>query len=144
MKNQYCNVYFYSNGIYGLINDSLYSAKTYTYKNSYNYKFKVGDNILVHINDKDVAIAKVIEVFDEKSYHKFSDCSKGILKTVMGVVDVKEVYEHHKKQRRLAELNDQIEELYKKVSKIQLLETMCEGNEELTKMLKEYKELTKG
>lgn len=143
MKNQYCNVYFYANGIYGLINDSLYSGKVYTYKNSYNYKFKVGDNILVHVNDKDVAVAKVVEVFDEKTYHKFSDCSKGILKTVMGVVDVKEVCEYHKKQRRLAELNDQIEELYKKVSKIQLLETMCQGNEELTKMLNEYKELTK-
>ena len=54
------------------------------------------------------------------------------------------IQEHHKKQRRIAELNDQIEELYKKVSKIQLLETMCQGNEELTKMLNEYKELTKG
>ena len=143
MKNQYCNVHFYSNGIYGIIEDSLYSAKTYTYKNSYGYKFNVGDDILVHINDKDVAVAKVVQVFDEKNYHKFSDCSKGILKTVIGLVNAKMIQEHHRKQKRIAELNDQIEELYKKVSKIQLLETMCQGNEELTNMLNEYKELTK-
>jgi primosomal protein N' len=141
---KYCNIYFYSNGIYGLIEDSIYSAKKYTYRNSYDYKLKVGDRVIVHINDKDVAIGVVINVFSDKDYSKFSDCNKSILKHIIGIANVDKIIDYHKKQRRLAEIDDQIEKMYKKVSKIQILETMCKDDKDMQNLLKEYKELTKG
>lgn len=143
MKCQYCNVYFYSNGIYGIIDDSMYLAKVYTYRNSYNYNLKINDNVIVHVNDKDVAIGKVVEIFNDKDYHSHSDCNKSMLKHVIGLANVDRIQEYHRKQKRLTELNDQIEEMYKKISKLQILESMCKDNEELQDILKEYKELTK-
>lgn len=143
MKKQFCNVQFYVNGIYGIIEDSLYLSKKYTYYNNYNYKLKVGDNVIAHVNDKDVAIGKVIEIFNAKDYHKFSECNQNTLKDIIGVANVSNIQENAKRERRLAEVEDQIEEMYKKISKLQILESMCKDNEELQDILKEYKELTK-
>lgn len=143
MKKQFCNVQFYVNGIYGIIEDSLYLNKKYTYYNNYNYKLKVGDNVIAHVNDKDVAIGKVIEIFNAKDYHKFSECNRNTLKDIIGVANVSNIQENAKRERRLAEVEDQIEEMYKKISKLQILESMCKDNEELQDILKEYKELTK-
>lgn len=143
MKKQYCNVQFYSNGIYGIIEDSVYLGKKYTYYNNYNYKLKVGDNIIAHVNERDVAIGKIIEVFNEKDYHKYSDCNKNMLKDIIGIANVNNIQEDRRKQRRLAEIDDQIEERYKKVSKIQILESMCKDDKDMQDLLKEYKELTK-
>ena len=143
MKKQFCNVQFYVNGIYGIIEDSLYLNKKYTYYYNYNYKLKVGDNVIAHVNDKDVAIGKVIEIFNAKDYHKFSECNRNTLKDIIGVANVSNIQENAKRERRLAEVEDQIEEMYKKISKLQILESMCKDNEELQDILKEYKELTK-
>lgn len=144
MKKQFCNVQFYVNGIYGIIEDSLYLNKKYTYYNNYNYKLKVGDNVIAHVNDKDVAIGKVIEIFDAKDYHKFSECNQNTLKDIIGVANVSNIQENAKRERRLAEVEDQIEEMYKKISKIQILESMCKDDKDMQDLLKEYKELTKG
>lgn len=143
MKKQFCNVQFYANGIYGIIEDSLYLSKKYTYYNNYNYKLKVGDNVIAHVNDKDVAIGKVIEIFNAKDYHKFSECNRNILKDIIGVANVSNIQDNAKRERRLAEVEDQIEEMYKKISKIQILESMCKDNKDMQDLLKEYKELTK-
>ena len=143
MKKQFCNVQFYSNGIYGIIEDSLYLGKKYTYYNNYNYKLKVGDNVIAHVNDKDVAIGKVIEIFNEKDYHKFSEYNRNTLKDIIGVANVSNIQENAKRERRLAEVEDQIEEMYKKISKIQILESMCKNDKDMQDLLKEYKELTK-
>ena len=143
MKKQFCNVQFYANGIYGIIEDSLYLNKKYTYYNNYNYKLKVGDNVIAHVNDKDVAIGKVIEIFNEKDYHKFSEYNQNTLKDIIGVANVSNIQENAKRERRLAEVEDQIEEMYKKISKIQILESMCKDDKDMQDLLKEYKELTK-
>lgn len=143
MKKQFCNVQFYSNGIYGIIEDSLYLCKKYTYYNKYNYKLKVGDNVIAHVNNKDIAIGKVFEIFNEKDYYKYSDCDQNMLKDIIGIANVTNIQENNRKERRLAELEDQIEEMYKKASKMQILESMCKDDKDMQNILKEYKELTK-
>lgn len=143
MKKQFCNIQFYSNGVYGIIDDTLYLSKKYTYYNTHNYNIKVGDNVIAHVNDKDVAIGKIVEVFNEKDYHKYSDCNQTMLKDIIGIANVTNIQENRRKQRRLAEIDDQIEEIYKKKSKLQILESMCKDDEDMQALLKEYKELTK-
>lgn len=143
MKKQFCNVQFYTNGIYGIIEDAVYLGKKYTYFNNYNYKLKVGDNVIAHVNDKDVAIGKVIEIFSAKDYHKFSECNQNMLKDIIGLANVSNIQENAKRERRIAELDDQIEEMYKKISKLQILESMCKDDKDMQNLLKEYKELTK-
>jgi hypothetical protein len=143
MKNQYCNVQFYSKGIYGIIEDSIYLGKKYTYYNRYNYKLKVGDNVIAHVNHEDVAIGKVVEIFNAKDYNTYSDCKQTMLKDIIGIANVSNIQENNKKERRLAELEDQIEEMYKKISKLQILESMSKDNKDMQDLLKEYKELTK-
>lgn len=143
MKKQFCNIQFYSNGVYGIIDDCLHLGKKYTYYNTHNYNIKVGDNVIAHVNDRDVAIGKVIEVFNAKDYHKYSECNQNILKEIIGIANVSNIQEDARKDRRLIELDDQIEEMYKKISKNQILESMCKDDKDMQALLKEYKELTK-
>lgn len=140
---QYANVVFYGDNVDKIVEDKIYQkSNTYTYNNSNEYKIKKGDVVLVRVNMNGYSIAKIVDVFDENDYENKSNfADKESTKSIIGLIDVSNVQTKYKIERKLEEMDRLIEQKYKQMNKLMLLEQMAKSDESFNQLLSEYKEL---
>lgn len=114
-------------------------------KNSYDYiipeglSVGVGDYCLVGIrNSQRCEVVRIINIQDEDMY---SDISKDKLMPLICKVDFKYVMDYAVKAVRKEKLEKQIDNMYKKVSKLKILESMAKEDPSLAALIEEYKSL---
>lgn len=140
---QYANVVFYGDNVDKIVEDKIYQkSNTYTYNNANEYKIKKGDIVLVRVNMNGYSIAKIIDVFDESEYENKSGFADiGSTKSIIGLVDVGNIQTKYKIERKLEEMDRLIEQKYKQMNKLMLLEQVAKSDESFNQLLSEYKEL---
>lgn len=145
-KNKYYLVGYYNNITQAIYNNYNTGSTTegYAFLNKFKYKLKVGDVVLLSgISDFNIGI-----ILKEEEYSNANDLTnktgfKNIdnLKNILGIVDIENLRTVYKNKQRKEELEKIINEKYEKISKIKILEQMCKDDNELTALLKEFKEL---
>lgn len=115
------------------------ASKFYDYIIPEGMDIKAGDFCLVVIrNSNRCEIVKIIDIQDENMY---SDASKEKLMPLASKVDFQFLEKHIEKVIRKERLERQIDDLYKKVSKLKILESMAKEDDSLAKLIDEYKSL---
>lgn len=114
-------------------------------KNSYDYIIPddmlvgVGDYCLVGIrNDERCEVVRIINIQDEEMY---SDFSKDKLMPLASKIDFDYLHRYVTKKERKEKLEKLIDEKYKKVSKLKILESMAKEDNSLAALIDEYKSL---
>lgn len=140
---QYVNVVFYGDNIDKIIEDKIYNKSTkYTYNNVYNYKIKENDLVLVRVNISNFSVAKIVNIFDEDEFENKSTFNdKDLTKSIIGVIDISNVQNKYKIEQKLEEMDKLIEQKYRQMNKLMLLEQMAKSDESFNQLLSEYKEL---
>ena len=131
---KYINILFINkeNKIESLLNNKNNVTNKYTYKNIYGYNLKINDLVIVRVYDNDFSIGFVTDIFDDKdfsNYSQFNDKEK--IKEIIGIINVKKAKEYNKT----------IEETYKQMSKLALLEQIAQKDSSFKEMLNNYKKL---
>lgn len=140
---QYVNVVFYGDNVDKIIEDKIYNKSTkYTYNNVYNYKIKENDLVLVRVNISNFSVAKIVNIFDEDEFENKSTFNdKDLTKSIIGVIDISNVQNKYKIEQKLEEMDKLIEQKYRQMNKLMLLEQMAKSDESFNQLLSEYKEL---
>lgn len=111
----------------------LDKLSVYEYRIPTNMKIKKGDLCLVDANNS-FNVVYVINVSTESQY-------SGNIKMLYSKLDLKAYQDELEKTERLKQLEQKIDEMYKKVSKIQVLKSVAKDNKEMQKLLDEYEKL---
>lgn len=113
--------------------------KSYDYIVPEGLNVELGDYCLVGIrNSQRCEIVRVISLQDEDMY---SDQSKEKLMPIVCKVKFDEINNYVEKKKRKEKLEKQINNLYEKVSKLKILETMAKEDSSLAALIEEYKSL---
>lgn len=105
----------------------------YEYRVPTNMKIKKGDLCLVDANNS-FNVVYVVSVSLKPQYNRD-------IKTIYSKLDLKAYQDELEKAERLKQLEYEIEEMYKKVSKLQVLRTVAKDNKEMQELLDEYEKL---
>lgn len=111
----------------------LDKLSVYEYRIPTNMKIKKSDLCLVDANNS-FNVVYVINVSTEAQY-------SGNIKMLYSKLDLKAYQDELEKTERLKQLEQKIDEMYKKVSKIQVLKSVAKDNKEMQKLLDEYEKL---
>lgn len=140
---QYVNVVFYGDNVDKIIEDKINNkSNKYTYNNVYNYKIKENDLVLVRVNISNFSVAKIVDIFDEDEFeNKTTFNDKNSTKSIIGIIDISNVQNKYKIEQKLEEMDKLIEQKYRQMNKLMLLEQMAKSDESFNQLLSEYKEL---
>lgn len=113
--------------------------KTYDYIIPDDMLVGVGDYCLVGIrNDKRCEVVRVINIQDEEMY---SNVSKEKLMPLVCKLNLEYITKYVEKEKRKEKLEKLIDEKYKRVSKLKILESMAKEDSSLAALIDEYKSL---
>lgn len=113
--------------------------KTYYYIIPDDMLVAVGDYCLVGIrNDKRCEVVRVINIQDEEMY---SNVSKEKLMPLVCKLNFEYITKYVEKEKRKEKLEKLIDEKYKRVSKLKILESMAKEDSSLAALIDEYKSL---
>lgn len=107
----------------------------YYYRIPDKLKLKKGDFVLVEALDK-MNVVKVVELCNDIKCHY-----NGPIKTLFSKLDLSYYQNTVEKEKRIKQLELQLEDMYKKVSKLQVLRTVAKDNKEMQELLDEYEKL---
>lgn len=105
----------------------------YEYKIPTNMKVKRGDLCLVDANNT-FNVVCIISISIKQQYN-------GNIKMLYSKLDLKAYQEELEKTERLKVLEVKLNEMYDKVSKLQVLRTVAKDNKEMQELLDEYEKL---
>lgn len=105
----------------------------YEYKIPTKMKVKKGDLCLVDANNM-FNVVYVVSVSSEILYN-------GNIKSIYSKLDLKAYQDDIEKVEKLKQLEIKLNEMYKKVSKLQVLRTVAKDNKEMQDLLDEYEKL---
>lgn len=106
---------------------------TYEYKIPSTMKLKKGDFCLVDANST-FSVVYVVKITQESQYN-------GLVKSIYSKLDLKPYQDDVEREQKLIILEQKINEMYKKVSKLQVLRTVAKDNKEMQELLDEYEKL---
>lgn len=106
---------------------------TYEYKIPSSMKLKKGDFCLVDANNI-YNVVCVVKITKESQYN-------GEVKLIFSKLDLKPYQDEIEKKEKLKLLEYKINEMYKKISKLQVLKTVAKNNKEMQELLNEYEKL---
>ncbi len=146
------NIKVYRVGYYNFSSDVLSnnnisigtSGCGYIFRNAYNYNLKIDDVVFIVGNNK-ICLGKILNIEEYKDMQDFKTktgydfCTQ--IKNILGKVDVSNARKAINNEIRRNELEKIINEKYEKISKIKILEQMCKDDNELSALLKEFKDL---
>lgn len=105
----------------------------YEYKIPSDMKLKKGDFCLVDANSI-YNVVYIVKITSEPQYN-------GIIKSIYSKLDLKPYQNEVERREKLKLLEYKINEMYKKVSKLQVLRTVAKDNKEMQDLLDEYEKL---
>lgn len=119
--------------------ETLYTYQDYIFKLPKGLVLKKGDYALVFTNNQ-FCVVKVKEICNKfKPYNKFSTDFE--LKTILSKLNFSCLFKEIEKSNRIKELEKQLDEMYQKVSKLQVLRSVAKDNKEMQELLNEYEKL---
>lgn len=136
---KYCNIVYYNHSYALIKNDPC--KNRYTYKFNEKLKLKIDDDVLLPTKDGIFAVGKVVEIFNDKTYSSLTNCSKDLVKEVLGKIDTTYIKNEYNKKQRIKELDKLIEEKAKAINKLLIFESLAKDDETIKELVDEYKKL---
>lgn len=110
----------------------------YYYRIPENLKIKKGDFVLVESLNR-LTVVHVEDIKDNREDIKYN----GPIKTLYAKVDLSFYQKEIDKKNRMKILEAKLDNMYKKVSKLNILRTLAKDNKEMQELLDEYEKLDK-